>query len=154
MHRPKILAIWQMRRLSLPDDRLDVLLDTDFRSSFFPMVCWHNPDKETLDFWGCQGGNFITEINCHGLLRSCSFSKDYAGSARNIKNLWNDSYHFDLFRNWANNMSAPCNSCDYLELCKGGCHCITEVLTGDIFASDPECPFVYNHADDPKVKRK
>jgi radical SAM protein with 4Fe4S-binding SPASM domain len=119
--------------------------------SFFPMICWHNPDKETLEFWGgqgCQGGNYIIEINCHGLLRSCSFCKDYAGNAQNIKKLWNDSYHFDLFRNWVNNMSAPCNSCDYLELCKGGCHCITEVLTGDIFAPDPECPFVHKHADD------
>lgn len=34
MHRPKIRAIWQTRRLSLPDDRLDVVLDTDFLSSF------------------------------------------------------------------------------------------------------------------------
>jgi MoaA/NifB/PqqE/SkfB family radical SAM enzyme len=50
-------------------------------------------------------------------------------------------------------MSAPCNSCDYLELCKGGCHCITEVLTWDIFAPDPECPFVYNHTDESKVER-
>ena len=29
-----MLAIWQMRRSGLPDDNLDIVIDTDFLSSF------------------------------------------------------------------------------------------------------------------------
>jgi radical SAM protein with 4Fe4S-binding SPASM domain len=113
--------------------------------SFFPMICWHNPDKKVLEFWGaqgCQGGNYIGAIDHYGLLRCCSFCKDFAGKAREIKYLWDNSPHFGLFRDWVKNAPPPCNSCDYLELCGGGCHCVAEVLTGDILAPDPECPFV------------
>lgn len=113
--------------------------------SFLPIICWHNPKKELLEFYGaqgCQGGNYIIEIDNHGLVRCCSFCRDYAGKVKDIRHLWEKSSHFASFRNWVTNAPPPCNLCDYLELCRGGCHCIAEELTGDILAPDPECPFV------------
>lgn len=113
--------------------------------SFLPMICWHKPKMALLEFYGaqgCQGGNYIVEIDSRGHVRCCSFCKDYAGEAANIRFLWNNSSSFGLFRDWINNAPAPCSSCNYLRVCRGGCHCIAQALTGDMFAPDPECPFV------------
>ncbi len=113
--------------------------------SFLPMICGHRPDKRSLEFFGaqgCQGGNYIAEIDYRGFIRCCSFCKDFAGEGVEILRLWDNSSHFKLFRDWIKNASHPCNSCDYLELCRGGCHAIAETLTGNVLNPDPECPRV------------
>lgn len=115
--------------------------------SFLPIIYHHRPNIETLKFFGfegCRGGNYFVEIDYQGFVKSCSFCEDYAGEARELKYLWDNSSHFKLFRNWNKNSPFPCSRCDYLETCKGGCHSIAKALTGNFLNPDPECPFVQN----------
>jgi len=115
--------------------------------SFLPMLYWYHPKIEILKFLGlqgCEGGNYIVEIDYLGHVRCCSFCKNYAGKAEELKSLWNNSPHFKLFRNWIQQSPYPCRSCKYLEVCKGGCHAIAEELTGNFLNPDPECPFIHN----------
>jgi radical SAM protein with 4Fe4S-binding SPASM domain len=58
--------------------------------------------------------------------------------------LWNHSKHLEELRGWIDRAPDPCRSCDYLEICKGGCRAVSAFVTGDRFAPDPECPFVLN----------
>ena len=113
--------------------------------SFLPMICFHRPNKKSLEFFGaegCRGGDHIAEIDADGSIRCCSFCEDYAGNAAEVGQLWSSSAHFRRFRNWIKAAPQPCGSCDYLELCRGGCHCMATALAGDIMAADPECPLV------------
>jgi len=113
--------------------------------SFLPMICFHRPKKKSLEFFGaegCRGGDHIAEIDADGLIRCCSFCEDYAGKAAEVEQLWSNSPHFRRYRDWIKRAPEPCRSCDYLELCRGGCHCVALALAGDIMAADPECPLV------------
>ncbi|MHA1466258.1 MAG: SPASM domain-containing protein, partial [Candidatus Heimdallarchaeaceae archaeon] len=36
----------------------------------------------------------------------------------------------------------PCSSCRYVKICRGGCHVVSEFVTGEFSNPDPECPIV------------
>jgi radical SAM protein with 4Fe4S-binding SPASM domain len=113
--------------------------------SFLPIFYYHRPKRKFLGFFGldgCVGGNYFIEIDFRGRVRSCSFCQGFAGEAREIDKLWSDSPHFLSFREWTKNAPLPCRNCEFLENCKGGCHALTQELTGDFYQPDPECPFV------------
>ncbi len=130
----------KMRKLA---KKYDVVSMVD--CSFLPMICWHKPSLKTLVFFaaqGCQGGNYISEIDSVGNIKCCSFCHDNAGRAEDIKESWNSSTHFKSYRDWHKTAQYPCDECIYLSICKGGCHCIAFFLKGNISYPDPECPFV------------
>jgi radical SAM protein with 4Fe4S-binding SPASM domain len=113
--------------------------------SMLPFFYYHKPDKNKMEFSGgdgCNGANEIVEISPNGQLRGCSFLSESAGYAMQLQKLWNSAACFMRYRDWRNYSPEPCLSCDYLDLCKGGCHAVAQTLKGDFYAPDPECPFV------------
>jgi radical SAM protein with 4Fe4S-binding SPASM domain len=43
--------------------------------------------------------------------------------------------------------STPCDVCDYLSLCRGGCHVVAKQVLGDMKKPDPGCPTVRRYYD-------
>ena len=112
--------------------------------SFVPMFCWHGPDKalmEQFSVYGCEAGNVLLGVRSDGRFAGCSFLSG-SESILDLPRLWSGSEHLARLRSWTARAPEPCRSCDYLELCKGGCRAVSEVVAGDRFAPDPECPFL------------
>lgn len=118
---------------------------TQVDCSMTPMMCYHKPNLKIMDFYGaegCDGGNNFIEIKEDGAVRSCSFSNFYGNNALNLKQIWDQSEYFTRHRNVINSLEEPCLSCKYSGICRGGCHVISDFLTGDFNKPDPECPTV------------
>ena len=58
-----------------------------------------------------------------------------------IGDYWERAGAFGPFRRWREAAAEPCNSCDYLALCRGGCRVVSG-HDGDATEPDPECPRV------------
>lgn len=58
---------------------------------------------------------------------------------------WESSPEFERMRNFAKPQAEPCKSCDYLDICKGGCHVVSEYVDGNLDAPDPDCPWVVEY---------
>ncbi len=113
--------------------------------SFVPAVCWHGPDREAMEFFdvrGCVAGDTLAGVTCAGGLQACSFSHDTLGDVWQMKQVWHESHVLRAFRQWPQSAPEPCASCEYLALCRGGCHIVAEAVTGDFHAPDPGCPRV------------
>lgn len=116
--------------------------------SMVPIVAYHKPNYKLLDFFGaqgCVGGNTFIEIKEDGRLRSCSFSNSYGDNASLLQDNWQNSKYFKQYRDVIELLKEPCKSCKYVEICRGGCHVISEFLTGDFNNPDPECPIVVKY---------
>jgi radical SAM protein with 4Fe4S-binding SPASM domain len=112
--------------------------------SFVPMFCWHRPDKslmEQFSVYGCEAGNVLLGVRSDGRFAGCSFLSGEE-SIQDLLRLWNASDHLSRLRAWTDNAPAPCSSCDYLDICKGGCRAVAGFVSGDFHAPDPECPFL------------
>jgi radical SAM protein with 4Fe4S-binding SPASM domain len=112
--------------------------------SFVPMFCWHSPDKmlmEQFSVYGCEAGNVLLGVRSDGRFAGCSFLSGEA-SIFDLPRLWNGSEHLSRLRAWPDQAPEPCRSCDYLEICKGGCRAVAGFVAGDFYAPDPECPFL------------
>jgi radical SAM protein with 4Fe4S-binding SPASM domain len=112
--------------------------------SFVPMFCWHSPDKtmmEQFSVYGCEAGNVLLGVRSDGRFAGCSFLTGEE-SIFELPRLWNGSEQLSCLRAWPDQAPEPCRSCDYLDICKGGCRAVAEFVTGDGFAPDPECPFL------------
>jgi radical SAM protein with 4Fe4S-binding SPASM domain len=112
--------------------------------SFVPMFCWHAPDKELMEqfsVYGCEAGNVLLGVRSDGRFAGCSFLSGEE-SIFDLPQLWNGSEHLLRLRTWADQAPEPCRSCDYLEICKGGCRAVSAFVAGDSYAPDPECPFL------------
>jgi radical SAM protein with 4Fe4S-binding SPASM domain len=110
--------------------------------SFVPMFCWHKPDKammEQFSVYGCEAGNVLLGVRSDGRFAGCSFLSGDE-SIFDLPRLWSRSEHLSSLRNLAGRTHEPCRSCDYFDICKGGCRAVSEFLTGDGNAPDPECP--------------
>ena len=112
--------------------------------SFVPMFCWHSPDKammEQFSVYGCEAGNVLLGVRSDGRFAGCSF---LSGEERifDLPNIWGSSPELTRLRSWPDAHQGPCSGCDYLEICKGGCRAVAEVVAGDRYAPDPECPFL------------
>jgi radical SAM protein with 4Fe4S-binding SPASM domain len=116
--------------------------------SFVPMFCYHNPPPELLEAiatYGCEAGNVLLGIRSNGIVSGCSFMKDSALSVFDLKSGLNRSGPFEQITSWLQNPPQPCKSCDYLAICKGGCHAVSEYVTGDFNNPDPDCPKVVEY---------
>jgi len=112
--------------------------------SFVPMFCWHAPDKEMMErfsVYGCEAGNVLLGVRSDGRFAGCSFLSGEE-SILELPELWNGSDHLTRLRSWTDQAPEPCRSCDYLEICKGGCRAVSAVVAGDSWAPDPECPYL------------
>jgi len=112
--------------------------------SFVPMFCWHRPDKtlmEQFSVYGCEAGNVLLGVRSDGSFAGCSFLSGEE-SILELHRLWNGSEHLLQLRTWINRAPEPCRSCDYLDICKGGCRAVAGFVAGDFDAPDPECPFL------------
>jgi radical SAM protein with 4Fe4S-binding SPASM domain len=113
--------------------------------SCVPLLSSHNIPEKALEFYsvmGCDGGNMLIGINPQGMMNACSFADGFSGSIFDFEKEWDSSQHFNKFRDWSKNAPEPCKSCKYLKICKGGCHVVSEFVTGSFHQPDPECPRV------------
>lgn len=116
--------------------------------SFVPFLCDLDPDPALLERFGvhgCEAGNVLAAVQPEGTYSACSFVDAPAGRAEDMPAAWATAPQLEAFRGFAANAPEPCASCRYLEICRGGCHVVSEHLTGDRFAPDPECPRVVAH---------
>jgi len=113
--------------------------------AMMPFVYIHRPDQKLarqVAAEGCVGGSEIVEIQPDGGVKACSFAQEKAGNVLQLPDFWRTAPPFQKFRQWVNHAPEPCRECEYLSLCRGGCHAIAETLTGNFHSPDPECPFV------------
>ena len=116
--------------------------------SFFPMLCYHDIKVETLKkmmIFGCEAANVILGILSNGNASACSFLIKDSFPALNLPEAWDTDPLFNSIRKYHERAKEPCRSCKYLKLCKGGCHAVSYIVTGDIDAPDPDCPFVVEY---------
>jgi len=116
--------------------------------SLAPMVYMHLPDPKKMDLLGvtgCLGGNMLMSVTPDGRPAPCSFAAPHEADIFDVENWWRNDDVFALFRTWTDRAPEPCRSCDYLHLCKGGCHVVAEHVTGNPLEPDPDCLFVREH---------
>jgi len=119
--------------------------------SYTPMLAHHRPDRALLAglcVYGCTGGDFLVGAKATGAVTACSFAAPPppgADGARprvdGLAAYWDADGAFGAFRTWRD-ADEPCRSCDYHDLCRGGCKVVSAHVTGDARAPDPECPRV------------
>jgi len=113
--------------------------------SFVPMLAYHRPDREalfSLATFGCEAGNVLLGGRSNGQISGCSFLDGTSLRVFDLKEAWYKSDELGRLRGFAGQMIDPCASCDYLDICKGGCHAVSNYVTGDISLPDPDCPWV------------
>jgi radical SAM protein with 4Fe4S-binding SPASM domain len=116
--------------------------------SFVPMLCCHNPPVDLLEAmatYGCEAGNVLLGIRSNGQVSGCSFLKGSGLSVFDLHPGMNRQSHFEKITNWMQKAPQPCKSCNYLDICKGGCHAVAEFVTGDFNNPDPDCPKVIEY---------
>ena len=74
-------------------------------------------------------------------MTACSFAPPVDTPVREIGTYWEQPEAFGAFRDWAR-AKAPCSTCEYLPLCRGGCKVVSLHVLGRLDAPDPECPRV------------
>ena len=116
--------------------------------SFVPMLCYHHPPREVLESmatYGCQAGNVLLGARSDGSVSGCSFLPDSGLSIFELPEKYGNTETFNIFRNWADKAPQPCCDCDYLDICKGGCHAVAWFVSGSFEMPDPDCPFVVDY---------
>jgi radical SAM protein with 4Fe4S-binding SPASM domain len=93
---------------------------------------------------GCTAGSSSFYITPDGKIAPCLFLRDLAAGdvrERDIKERWDNSPTFDIFRNiMRGSLKGKCSNCEYLGIiCYGGCMAAALAHTGDLYADDPTC---------------
>ena len=116
--------------------------------SFVPMMCHHSPPRELLfamATYGCEAANVLLGVGSDGRVSGCSFLPPTDISLDELAASWSTAPQLTSLREWSKGAPEPCASCDYLDICKGGCRAVAAYTCGDIFAADPDCPRVVEH---------
>ena len=127
--------------------RLRVRLDC----SLVPFIAHRKPPARLLRFlsiYGCAGGDHLVGAKADGRITACSFAPPPEGSVARVTDLadyWTRDDAFGAFRAWRA-AEQPCASCEYLQLCRGGCRVVSLHVAGRLDAPDPECPRVRAYA--------
>ena len=93
--------------------------------SFIPMFCHHRPPVEVLESlgtYGCEAGNVLWGVRSNGDVAGCSFLETIGRSVMELAQ--SPSIIQPSFLNlttWPHRAPEPCRSCEYLNLCRGGC---------------------------------
>lgn len=131
---PEVLRLARLHRLHL---KLDC--------SFAPMICAHEPPPEVLEAFnvlGCDAGNSLGAVLPDGSVSGCSFVSSSSQDAHEMDVAWADNAVLKAFRHAMVSPQAPCDGCTYQPICKGGCRAVSQFVTGQFGAPDPECPRV------------
>lgn len=93
---------------------------------------------------GCTAGNSSFYITPDGKITPCPFLRQFkAGDVRkkNIKDIWDQSPTFAIFRNITKaDLKDKCSECELLGFsCFGGCRAAAFANTGNLYAGDPLC---------------
>lgn len=116
--------------------------------SFVPMMCYHRPPLELLEAtatYGCEAGNVLLGVRSDGAVSGCSFLPPSGLSIFELRERWETDPDLCALRAWPEQAPEPCRSCDYLTICKGGCHAVAYALSGRMTQPDPDCPWVVEH---------
>ena len=116
--------------------------------SFVPMMCAHDPPPELLEAMathGCEAANVLVGVTSEGTVTGCSFLQDEGLPLQELPARWAGDAMFQRLRRWPERAPEPCHSCEYLQICKGGCHAVAAFVTKDMQAPDPDCPRVVEH---------
>jgi len=117
--------------------------------SFIPMLCCHNPPRDLLNAmatYGCEAGNVLIGARSDGTVSGCSFLPDKGIKVMDLKEAWIAHPELERMRSWTKHAPEPCLSCEYLDICKGGCHAVAEKTSGSNFSDpDPDCPKVVEY---------
>jgi radical SAM protein with 4Fe4S-binding SPASM domain len=125
-------------------------MTTKIDCSMMPMICFHEPDKKKLQKFsavGCEAGNILLGASPGGVLSPCSFAPPSESTIGSLDFAWDSDPVFKKYREWIDNAPMPCRECDYLDLCRGGCHPLAEFETGDFYHGDPGCPWVVEYTN-------
>jgi radical SAM protein with 4Fe4S-binding SPASM domain len=120
------------------------------------MFCYHKPPPELLDSlatYGCQAGNVLWGMRSDGTVSGCSFLKSTGSSVFDLSSKKSREECFKDITTWPDRSPQPCKSCDYLDICRGGCRAVSQSVTGDIDSADPDCPFVVEYNNKLKTDR-
>lgn len=113
--------------------------------SFVPFLCDLDPDPQLLERFGvhgCEAGNVLAAVQPEGTYSACSFIDESAGEALQMPNEWSSNRQLTFFRSYWQAAPQPCASCNYRNICRGGCRAVAAFVTGTAAAPDPECPRV------------
>jgi len=128
--------------------------------SYVPMLAHHQPPRELLAqlcVYGCTAGDFLVGAKAQGWVSACSFTPPgLAGEKVSVHDLaaaWQADANFAPFRQWRA-LPAPCSSCAYVDLCRGGCKVVSGHTLRDWSAPDPECPRVVDSAASAPARRR
>jgi radical SAM protein with 4Fe4S-binding SPASM domain len=116
--------------------------------SYTPMLAHHRPDRDLLArlaVYGCVGGDFLVGARATGVALACSFAAPppERPAVDRLGDYWDGPAAFGDFRRWQA-AAEPCRSCDYHDLCRGGCK-VVAAHAGAARDPDPECPRVVDH---------
>ena len=100
---------------------------------------------EAMATYGCEAGNVLFGIRSNGSVSGCSFLKGSGLSVFDLPDGLKHQEHFEKISAWLQDAPEPCKSCNYLQICKGGCHAVSEYVTGDFSNPDPDCPRVVEY---------
>ena len=116
--------------------------------SFVPMLCYHAPPHDLLEkaaTYGCEAANVLVGVSSEGAVAGCSFLPKSGVSVFELQQAWRSDPGFAALRAWPEQTPEPCRGCDYLQVCKGGCHAVAAAVTGDAKNPDPGCPRVVDY---------
>jgi radical SAM protein with 4Fe4S-binding SPASM domain len=93
-------------------------------------------------FKGCIAGNGMYYVKSNGDVWPCAFVPVTSGNVLETSALeiWRRHRTFVKLKD-RRNLKEPCGSCRYCDIC-GGCRGRAYAYTKDLFAADPDCPFV------------
>jgi radical SAM protein with 4Fe4S-binding SPASM domain len=110
--------------------------------SLVPAVASAGVSKTLMEIFGvsgCEGGNELCAIDARGAVRGCSFARNTECGAGTLESRWNMESAFREFRAWEEKGARVCLDCRYFDICRGGCHVVSEHVNGDWYAPDPSC---------------
>lgn len=122
--------------------------------SFVPFICAGGVSVESLVQYGvigCEAGNVLSAVRADGRATACSFIEDGIGDVNDLVDQWDTHPVLHEWRSYAKDAPHPCNTCEYLPICKGGCKAVSAYY-GDVFSPDPECPRVIAALGPPRIK--
>lgn len=89
--------------------------------------------------WGCSAGRRFCTVIQDGRVLPCSHVRQSDVGDGDFMHAWRESGVFARFRAQEDEICGPCQTCDYVEVCKG-CRAVTMVFERDFAAGDPHCP--------------
>jgi radical SAM protein with 4Fe4S-binding SPASM domain len=106
---------------------------------------------------GCSAGTRVANIDAQGNVFPCQFARSPDFLVGNIRErpfsqLWSDGFNHVLsrFRDKQARLGGRCWTCNYRDLCGGGCRIRAHAAEGDFFAEDPFCFLKKNDISLPK----